>query len=91
MVTKGGGFTEDFYIKDEGYAAVKVVSNHAKLWCLENGFHNSLLEFGAEFCGQKVWTRGMKEGIYQFGIRRSQLAEFLLLVDEDKFTFESEL
>ena len=91
MVATGGGFTEDFYIKDEGYAAVKVVSNHAKEWCLENGFDNSLLEFGAEFCGQKVWTKGMKEGMYQFALKRSQLPEFFLLIDDSKFTFESEL
>ena len=91
MVAAGGGFTEDFYIKDEGYAAVKVVSNQAKLWCLENGFPNSLLEFGVEFCGQKVWTRGMKEGMYQFSLRRSRLPVFLLMVDEDKFTFETEI
>ena len=30
----------DIYIKDEGYADVKVGSQRAKKWCKENGYNN---------------------------------------------------
>jgi len=91
MVKDGGGFTTDFYIKDEGYADVKALSTKAKEFSFHEGWDNTLLKIGNKFCGQDVWTPGMTHGMYQFGIRRSQLQDFIEYVKEKGFTVESEL
>lgn len=91
MVSTGGGFTTDFYIKDEGYADVKALSNKAKEFSMQQGWDNTLLHIGDKFCGHDVWAPGMTSGLYQFGIRRSQLQDFISFVKLDGFTVESEL
>ena len=91
MVSTGGGFSTDFYIKDEGYAAIKVIATKAKEFCNLNGYDNSLLKFGHKFCGQSVWTPGMKEGMYQFGLKRSTLHIFVNFIKKHGFTVETEL
>lgn len=81
----------DFYIKDEGYADVKVLSNKAKIFCDGKGYDNDLLDIGDTYCGQPVWKPGMTQGMYQFGIKKSQVNRFIKMVEENKFTVESEL
>ena len=81
----------DFYIKDEGYADVKVHTNQkAKEWCHKNGYENSLTYFGKTWCSEPVWYPGMNEGFYKFAIKVNKVENFIKKVKAAGFTVESE-
>ena len=81
----------DIYIKDEGYADVRLhESLEAKEWCHKNGYTNSLVDFGKEWCGEPVWYPGMIDGGYKFGLKLSQVKEFILKARDAGLTVESE-
>lgn len=81
----------DIYIKDEGYADVRLhESQKAKEWCYKNGYLNSLTRFGTEWCGEPVWYPGMIDGSYKFMLRLLQLKRFILRAEEIGLIIESE-
>ena len=81
----------DIYIKDEGYANVRLHNNlKAKEWCHENGYLNSLTAFGKEWCGNPVWYPGMKEGGYKFALNPHNVPTFIKLATKAGLTVESE-
>jgi len=62
----------DIYIKEEGYADVRLHdSQKAKVWCNENGYENSLARNG-----EKIWYPGMTEGGYKFGLNYNDVNTF---------------
>ena len=82
----------DIYIKDGGYADVRLhESLEAKEWCHKNGYHNALTKFGKEWCGEPVWYPGMIDGSYKFGLPLHQLKEFILKAKKAGLIVESEL
>ena len=66
----------DVYIKDEGYADVRFVSDKIKQWAYEQKIPNSLASFGKAFCGEPVWNENTKVGLYKIGIKLSKLNHF---------------
>ena len=80
----------DFYIKDEGYAAVKALTQGAKLFSNDIGLENVLLEVGTEYCGELVWTPKNNKGVYEFAINPVKVKEFIKMVDKYNLTVESE-
>ena len=81
----------DIYIKDEGYASVRLhESLEAKEWCHKNGYLNSLTKFGKEWCGEPVWYPGMIDGEYRFGISINRAKVFTLEARKAGLIVESE-
>lgn len=81
----------DIYIKDEGYASVRLHNSlEAKEWCHKNGYINSLTSFGKEWCGEPVWYPGMIDGGYKFGIDIDHVKVFTLKAKEAGLIVESE-
>jgi len=63
----------DIFIKDEGYAAVKFLSDRAKEVAFSLGISNTLAQFGDTFCGNPVWNETTRKGVYACGFRLSHL------------------
>lgn len=66
----------DVAVKDEGYADVRFRTPAAKLMAFELGIPNQLQEFGAEFCGTKVYYHDKPEthdGVYHCGMKTGYL------------------
>jgi len=81
----------DIYIKDEGYADCRLhKSQKAKEWCHENGYTNSLIDFGKTWCGQPIWYPGMTTGVYKFALLISHVPEFIKAAEAAGLIIESE-
>jgi len=91
MVSQGGGYSTDFYIRNEGFAVIIAISIQSKIAAFNAGFENKLLEIGHEIKGQPVWVPGMKHGLYKFHMRRSQLPGFKKWLYEHQLSVESEI
>ena len=87
---KNQNLRPDVFIKDEGYADVKLLSLKAKVWAHKYGIPNSLEQFGEEFCGTPVWYPGMQEGMYQCGIKLSALKKVAKAMQKEGLVVESE-
>jgi len=85
-----GNKETDIYIKDEGYADMKFLTQDAKEWAHKMGIPNSLHEFGKEFCEQKVWYPGMEDGLYQYGIKPFTANNLAIIAETDGLVVENE-
>jgi len=84
-------FNADIYIKDEGYASVRLHNNlPAMKWCHVMGYQNSLIKFGKEYCGRPVYYPGMNSGMYSFALNESQARAFTKKAKKAGFIVESE-
>jgi hypothetical protein len=81
----------DIYIKDEGYASIKALSNKAKLACHALDIDNELLHFGKEWCGEKVCLPGDIDGLYQAECGLDKVEEIIELFENAGLVVESEL
>ena len=81
----------DIFIKDEGFAQVRIHNNpKAAKWAHEQGYKNSLERFGKEFAGEPVWYPGMENGVYYFGLTPEMVPPFIKAAEFAGLTVESE-
>ena len=73
----------DIYVKDEGYADFRVLTDKAKEICNKNGFKNSLEEFGE-------WSEKKKEGRYSFGVSEKDVFSVIEVMEKEGLTIDSE-
>lgn len=82
--------TPDVYIKHEGYADIKFLTNKAKETAHKLGIANSLTSFGKTFCGQPVWNPTTKKGLYTIGVKVSALKRICKELKKNGLVIESE-
>lgn len=82
----------DLYIKDEGYADVRLITDEAKNWAHKLGFENSLIGITPDdtYYGEKVWNHITKTGPYHFSIATHTIHEFMDVIDASGLNYESE-
>ena len=80
----------DVFIKDEGYADIRLQSTKIKQFCTDQGFVNQLESFGDTFCGQPVWSEKSPKGVFKLVAKAHEAKEVANLFEENGFTVESE-
>lgn len=80
----------DVYIKDEGYADIKFLTEKAKETANKMGIPNQLLSIGKTFCGQPVWTPETKKGVYSCGLKLTHLKKAVRDLKKNGLTVECE-
>lgn len=85
----------DVYIKNEGYADVKFLTDKAKNWAHNNEIPNGLLEIlhddETTFCGKPVWTPETKVGLYKTGVKLSCIPGLVKAMKSAGLKVESEI
>ena len=88
--TKTNKLEVDVFIKHEGYAAIKFLTDKSKQWAHDSKVPNSLNEFGDTFCGQPVWNPNTKKGLYTIGVKVSKLKSVVASMKKANLVIESE-
>lgn len=80
----------DVFIKNEGYADFRFISERSKEVAHKLGIPNSLKSFGDTWCGQPVWNSKNKTGRYKCGINLDSMGKIVLKLQNEGLTIESE-
>ena len=82
---------QDVFIKDEGYAAVKFLSDKAKEIACELGIPNSLQAFGDTFCGKPIWNKNTKKGMYESSLDLCEVNRAIQVLTDKGLKVETEI
>jgi len=81
----------DVFIKNEGYADIRLRSDKIKRFCTEQGFYNQLEQMGDTFCDEPVWTKKSPKGVFHMAVKtRAEAKEVGKYFEENGFKVESE-
>lgn len=81
---------EDVYIKDEGFADIKFLTDKAKEVAHRLGIPNQVQSIGDTFCGKPVWNETTKKGIYSCGFGLSDLKKVVKALTDQGLEINSE-
>ena len=82
---------QDVYIKDEGYAAVKFLSDKAKEIAFSLGIPNCLQDLGDTFCGKPIWNKDTKKGMYECSFDVCEVGKLTQTLTDKGLEIESEI
>lgn len=83
---------QDVYIKDEGYAAVKFLSDKAKEIADSLGIPNHLQEIGdTSACGNPIWSKNTKKGMYECSFDLCEINKIIQVLTSKGLKVESEI
>jgi hypothetical protein len=80
----------EVYVKNEGYADFRFISDRAKVIAHELQIPNSLAEFET-FCGQPVWSPESPEGLYKCGFKMGAARRLIRELRSRGLTVETEI
>ncbi len=80
----------DVYVKEEGYADLRFITDKAKRVAYKLRIPNSLLQIGDTFCGEPVWTPQNPVGMYQCGYDYENVDFMVKLLRSEGLIVESE-
>ena len=80
----------DVYVKDEGYADFRFVTDRAKRVAFRLGLNNDLQACGNLYCGKPVWNSDTKVGVYHSGQPVNKVHSIIKQLKERGLVIESE-